>query len=192
MTCVDTREKTIRLAPMVDAVHAEGASIFIQLGHGGLYAMEAWHEPYASQPSGPGPRRFARAVVLRPAFRGVPVHVLTTDEVRAMAARYGEVAAWAREAGYDGMQLGSANAKLLDQFLSPFYNRRTDEYRRLAREPSARASRHPCRGGRARRRRLPLHREGPGRDRAARVRAAPRAPMPCGSPRSSRSGASTP
>jgi 2,4-dienoyl-CoA reductase-like NADH-dependent reductase (Old Yellow Enzyme family) len=45
-----------------------------------------------------------------------------------MAVRYGEVAAWAREAGYDGVQLGSANAKLLDQFLSPFYNKRTDEF----------------------------------------------------------------
>ena len=33
-----------------------------------------------------------------------------------------------REAGYDGIQLGSANAKLLDQFLSPFYNRRDDEF----------------------------------------------------------------
>ena len=53
MTCVDTRAKVLRLAPMVDAVHAEGASIFIQLGHGGLYAMEAWHEPYASQRRGP-------------------------------------------------------------------------------------------------------------------------------------------
>jgi 2,4-dienoyl-CoA reductase-like NADH-dependent reductase (Old Yellow Enzyme family) len=53
---------------------------------------------------------------------------MTTDEVRSMAVRYGEVAAWARETGYDGVQLGSANAKLLDQFLSPFYNRRTDEY----------------------------------------------------------------
>ena len=31
-------------------------------------------------------------------------------------------------AGYDGVQLGSANAKLLDQFLSPFYNHRTDEF----------------------------------------------------------------
>ena len=45
-----------------------------------------------------------------------------------MVVRYGEVAAWAREAGYDGFQLGSANAKLLDQFLSPFYNRRSDEF----------------------------------------------------------------
>jgi 2,4-dienoyl-CoA reductase-like NADH-dependent reductase (Old Yellow Enzyme family) len=128
MTCVDTREKVLRLAPMVDAVHAEGASIFIQLGHGGLYAMEAWHEPYASKRQGPVLAASPVPMVLRPAFWGVPVHVLTTDEVRAMAAHYGDVAAWAREAGYDGVQLGSANAKLLDQFLSPFYNRRTDAY----------------------------------------------------------------
>jgi 2,4-dienoyl-CoA reductase-like NADH-dependent reductase (Old Yellow Enzyme family) len=128
MSCVDTRDKMLRLAPMVDAVHAEGASIFIQLGHGGLYAMEAWHEPYASNRQGPILAASSVPALLRPAFWGVPVHVLTTDEVRAMAVRYGEIAAWAREAGYDGVQLGSANAKLLDQFLSPFYNRRTDDY----------------------------------------------------------------
>jgi 2,4-dienoyl-CoA reductase-like NADH-dependent reductase (Old Yellow Enzyme family) len=128
MTCVDTREKMLRLAPMVDAVHAEGASIFIQLGHGGLYAMEAWHEPYASNRQSAVLAASPVPTLLRPAFWGVPVHVLTTDEVRTMAATYGDVAMWAREAGYDGVQLGSANAKLLDQFLSPFYNRRTDVY----------------------------------------------------------------
>jgi 2,4-dienoyl-CoA reductase-like NADH-dependent reductase (Old Yellow Enzyme family) len=128
MTCVDTREKTLRLAPMVEAVHRAGAAIFLQIGHGGLYAMEAWHEPYASRRTGPILAASPVPWLLRPAFRGVPVHVLRTDEVHAMAARYGEVAAWAREAGYDGIQLGSANAKLLDQFLSPFYNRRTDEF----------------------------------------------------------------
>jgi 2,4-dienoyl-CoA reductase-like NADH-dependent reductase (Old Yellow Enzyme family) len=53
---------------------------------------------------------------------------MSTDEVHAMAQHYGAIASWAREAGYDGVQLGSANAKLLDQFLSPFYNRRTDEF----------------------------------------------------------------
>src|SRR3954447_8574583 len=41
MTLFDTRDKVARMAPMVDAVHAEGASIFVQLGHGGLYSMEA-------------------------------------------------------------------------------------------------------------------------------------------------------
>ncbi len=128
MSCVDTRAKVLRMAPMVEAVHREGAAIVLQAGHGGLYAMEAWHEPYASDRAGPIVAASAVPWVLRPAFRGVDVHVLSTDEVRAMATRYGEVAAWAREAGYDGFQLGSANAKLLDQFLSPFYNRRTDEF----------------------------------------------------------------
>ena len=128
MTCVDSRDKMLRLGSMVSAVYAEGASIFIQLGHGGLFAMEAWHEPYAFNRREPILAASPVPWVLRPAFRGVPVHVLSTDEVEAMCVRYGEVAAWAREAGYDGVQLGSANAKLLDQFLSPFYNRRTDRF----------------------------------------------------------------
>jgi 2,4-dienoyl-CoA reductase-like NADH-dependent reductase (Old Yellow Enzyme family) len=128
MTCVDSRDKVLRLSPMVDAVHREGAAIFLQAGHGGLFAMEAWHEPYAGARRGPLLAASPVPLLLRPAFRGVPVHVMTADEVRTMAVRYGEVAAWAREAGYDGFQLGSANAKLLDQFLSPFYNRRTDEF----------------------------------------------------------------
>lgn len=128
MTCVDSRQKMLRLAPMVAAVRDQGATIFVQLGHGGLFAMEAWHEPYASNRRGPLLAASPVPWALRPAFRGVPVHVMTTDEVKDMCARYGEIASWAREAGYDGIQLGSANAKLLDQFLSPFYNRRTDEF----------------------------------------------------------------
>jgi 2,4-dienoyl-CoA reductase-like NADH-dependent reductase (Old Yellow Enzyme family) len=128
MTCVDTREKMLRFAPMVDAVHAAGARLFLQLGHAGIYAMEAWHEPYASQRREPILAASPLPWIVRPSFRGIPLHVMSSDEVRAMADRYGEVAAWAREAGYDGVQLGSANAKLLDQFLSPFYNRRTDEF----------------------------------------------------------------
>jgi 2,4-dienoyl-CoA reductase-like NADH-dependent reductase (Old Yellow Enzyme family) len=128
MTLFDERDKVLRMAPMVDAVHRAGAAIFVQLGHGGLYSMEAWHEPYASQRRGPLLAASKVPLPLRPTFRGVPVHVLTTQEIRDLATRYGEVAAWCREAGYDGIQLGSANAKLLDQLLSPFYNRRTDEF----------------------------------------------------------------
>jgi 2,4-dienoyl-CoA reductase-like NADH-dependent reductase (Old Yellow Enzyme family) len=128
MTLVHTRERVLALAPMVDAVHREGASIFLQIGHGGLYAMEAWHHPYAAERKGPLLAPSPVPTLIRPAFAGVPVKVLSTSEVWDMAAKYGDVAAWAREAGYDGVQLASANAKLLDQFLSPFYNRRTDEF----------------------------------------------------------------
>src|SRR5690606_2003702 len=41
---------------------------------------------------------------------------------------FGVVASWAREAGYDGIQLAAANSKLLHQFLSPIFNRRRDRY----------------------------------------------------------------
>jgi len=128
MTLVDTRERMLALRSMVDAVHLQGASVFIQIGHGGLYAMEAWHEPYASRRKGPILAVSRLPALVRPAFLGVPIHVMTTDEVRKLAIRFGEAAGWAREAGYDGIQLASANAKLLDQFLSPFYNRRDDEF----------------------------------------------------------------
>lgn len=128
MTCVDTRDKVLRLAPMVSAVHAEGASIFLQLGHGGLFAMEAWHEPYASARTEPLLAAGPLPWYLRPVFGRSPIKVMGPDDIVAMAEKYGQVSAWAREAGYDGVQLGSANAKLLDQFLSPFYNRRTDEF----------------------------------------------------------------
>ncbi|HEX5268220.1 MAG TPA: hypothetical protein VFW24_15745 [Acidimicrobiales bacterium] len=78
MTCVDTRQKMLRLEPMVSAVHSEGAAIFIQLGHGGVFAMEAWHEPYASNREGAILVASPVPWVLRPAFRGIPVHVMST------------------------------------------------------------------------------------------------------------------
>lgn len=128
MSVVASREQVMGLAPMVDDVHRAGAQIVLQLGHGGIFAMEAWHEPYASSRQGPLLAASPVPWFLRPSFAGVPVHVMTTQEVHDLARRFGMVAAWARHAGYDGVQLGSANAKLLDQFLSPFYNHRTDDF----------------------------------------------------------------
>jgi 2,4-dienoyl-CoA reductase-like NADH-dependent reductase (Old Yellow Enzyme family) len=128
MTLVHERDRVLALAPMVAAVQQAGASIFLQMGHGGVYSMEAWHEPYASERQGPILAASKPPAMVRAALRGVPVHVMTTDDVKDMCRQYGRVAGWAQEAGYDGVQLGSANAKLLDQFLSPFYNKRTDEF----------------------------------------------------------------
>jgi 2,4-dienoyl-CoA reductase-like NADH-dependent reductase (Old Yellow Enzyme family) len=115
MTLVDTREHVLRLAPMVDAVHEAGAAIWLQVGHGGLFAMEAWHQPYASRRQSdllaPSPLRWW----LRPVFRRAPVHAMTTDEVHAFCTKYGEEPASARESGYDGIQLATSNAKHLEQ-----------------------------------------------------------------------------
>ena len=45
--------------------------LFSQIGHGGLYAMEAWHEPYASQRKSPLLAASPLPLPLRPAFRAV-------------------------------------------------------------------------------------------------------------------------
>lgn len=126
MTAVEGKETIMELAPMVRAVHEAGAKIVIQLGHGGVYAIESWHQEARARrthhPYAPSPPPWW----LRPMHTGV--HALSTDEVWKLIARFGEVAAWTREAGYDAVQLAGGNAKLLHQFLSPVYNRRDDEF----------------------------------------------------------------
>ncbi|MCZ7583503.1 MAG: tRNA-dihydrouridine synthase [Deltaproteobacteria bacterium] len=98
----------------------------MQLGHGGVYSLEAWSREHMARrllpPLAPSPVPWWARFVHRGA------HVLTTEEVAALARRFGQVAAWAREAGYDAVQLAGGNAKLLHQFLSPTYNRRDDRY----------------------------------------------------------------
>jgi 2,4-dienoyl-CoA reductase-like NADH-dependent reductase (Old Yellow Enzyme family) len=128
MTLVHTRERTLALEPVTRAVHRWGGRIFLQIGHAGIYAMEAWHDAWRAGRTGPVIAAGRAPIHVRPALRGVAIKVLGTDEVYTLAESFGQSSAWAREAGYDGVQLGSANAKLIHQFLSPYYNRRTDEF----------------------------------------------------------------
>ena len=128
MTVVDTRDKTMALAEVTKAVHAHGGRIWLQIGHAGIYAMEGWHATYAAQRKAPLLAVSKPPVHVRPALRGVPLHILTTSEIRDIAEAFGRTAAWAREAGYDGVQIASSNAKFIHQFISPYYNRRSDEF----------------------------------------------------------------
>jgi 2,4-dienoyl-CoA reductase-like NADH-dependent reductase (Old Yellow Enzyme family) len=128
MTLVDTRERMMDLAPVADAVHRWGGRIFIQIGNAGLYAMEGWHSTYAATRTRPLNAVSRPRAHVRPALIGTPLHVMTTRDVHDFAELFGVSASWAREAGYDGVQLASGNAKLIHQFLSPYYNRRTDEF----------------------------------------------------------------
>ncbi|MGH2811808.1 MAG: NADH:flavin oxidoreductase, partial [Actinomycetota bacterium] len=128
MTLVNTRESTLALEEATDAVHMWGARIFLQLGHAGIYAIEAWHAKYAAERRAPVIAVSRPPIHVLPALRGVPIHVLRADEVYELAEKFGRSASWAREAGYDGIQVASANGKLIHQFLSPYYNRRSDEF----------------------------------------------------------------
>ncbi|MFC7154553.1 NADH:flavin oxidoreductase [Halomarina halobia] len=133
MTRIDTDGKAERLRAVTDAVHARGGRIAIQLDHGGLRCLETWHREYRAahpdlrQLAVSRPPGLLRALDRIGALRYEP-HVLTTDEVYDLAADFGRAARRATDAGYDGVHLAGANMGIVQQFLSPYYNRRTDEF----------------------------------------------------------------
>jgi len=133
MTRVHDPEFVADLERLTDAIHDHGARIAIQLEHGGLRSMETWHAGYraenpdleqlaVSRP--PWPLR----VLDRLGFVDYSPQVLSTEEVYDLAADFGRAAGHAVDAGYDAIHLAGANMGLLQQFLSPFYNRRDDVF----------------------------------------------------------------
>ena len=103
------------LAQMAEAVHREGGRIAVQIAHSGCYS-----DPVGGgTPLGlscPGPGQL-------PACRE-----LTGEDVSELAAAFAQAAARAKQAGFDAVQLHAAHGYLLSQSLSPFFNRRTDEF----------------------------------------------------------------
>jgi len=128
MTLVHTRASTLRLQEATGAVHRHGGRIWLQTGGAGIYAMEGWHALHAAARRHPLTAVSKPRIHVRPALQGVPLNVLSTTGVRDLIGTFADSAEWAQEAGYDGVQLASSNAKLIHQFLSPYYNRRTDEF----------------------------------------------------------------
>lgn len=92
---------------------ANGAQIWLQLGHAGAMAY-----PPISDPKGPS------ALDLP----GLTCSALTADEVRDMPAEFARTARLAKDLGFGGVQVHAAHGFLLSQFLSPLFNRREDEY----------------------------------------------------------------
>lgn len=133
MTRVHDPDFVADLARLTDAVHAHGSRIAIQLEHGGLRSMEVWHDGYRRatpdlhQLAVSRPPRVLR-VLDRLGFLDLSPRVMDTDDVERLAADFGRAAARAVDAGYDAVHIAGANMGLVQQFLSPFYNRRTDRF----------------------------------------------------------------
>lgn len=106
------------LAPLVDAIHAEGAAAALQLGHGGRQVSP---RVTGSAPVAPSPVPPRVHVEQEP-------HALTTAEVEEVVAAFGDAAARAAEAGFDALELHGAHGYLVQQFLSAESNRRDDRY----------------------------------------------------------------
>jgi 2,4-dienoyl-CoA reductase-like NADH-dependent reductase (Old Yellow Enzyme family) len=92
---------------IVEQVHAAGATIFAQLWHIGAQVR-----------SGPPPPEG-----VAPANAAMPV-----AEIEAVLAAFGEAAATAKSAGFDGVEIHGAHGYLVDQFLWAHTNQRKDSY----------------------------------------------------------------
>ena len=114
-------------AKVVDAVHAQGAKIVVQLWHVGrishpdLLDGETPVAPSAIQPAG-------EVSLLRPKRAFVTPRALSHEEIQEIVAQYRNAAEQAKAAGFDGVELHAANGYLIDQFLQSTTNQRDDEY----------------------------------------------------------------
>ena len=55
-------------------------------------------------------------------------HEMTAAEIRLVVKQFGQAAARAKAAGFDGCELHGAHGYLIEEFMSPYSNKRTDEY----------------------------------------------------------------
>lgn len=104
------------LRAMTQAVHDAGGKIIVQLFHGGLLC-----DP-----------QFAGAELLGPSVmntaQGQQGKEMTIDQIREMVAAFSVAAIRAKAAGFDGVDLHAAHGYLLSQYLSPYFNHRSDTY----------------------------------------------------------------
>ena len=105
------------LRKLTDSVHKEGAAASIQLGHcGNMSHKKICGETPVGASSGFN--------LYSPTF----VRGLRKDELRVMAKAYGNAVRLARESGFDAVEIHAGHGYLISQFLSPYTNRRKDEY----------------------------------------------------------------
>jgi N-ethylmaleimide reductase len=114
---------------ITDAVHAGGSKIFVQLMHTGRIGH------YDNLPDGAqlvGVSAIKAAGQIFTDKSGMQEHsiptALTADGVDAVIEGHVQAARNAIEAGFDGIELHAANGYLIEQFLNPNVNTRTDEY----------------------------------------------------------------
>ena len=112
---------------VTEAVHAQKGHIFLQLWHVGRISHPDFHRgalPVA--PSAIAPKGDAVTPTGMQPF--VTPRALEIDEIQGIVEDYRKAAENALAAGFDGVEIHSANGYLLDEFLRDGTNQRTDSY----------------------------------------------------------------
>jgi N-ethylmaleimide reductase len=116
---------------VVDAVHAKGGLIFLQLWHVGRVSHSSL-QPGGVLPVAPSAVPIGGGLMAMTAA-GPPVpyetpRALPTNEVSGVVESFRQGARNAMEAGFDGVEIHGANGYLVEQFLQSHTNLRTDQY----------------------------------------------------------------
>jgi N-ethylmaleimide reductase len=113
---------------VTDAVHARGGRIVVQLWHVGRISHVSL-QPNGQPPVSSTARRANGKTFTAQGFEDVSEpRALRLDELPRIVAEYRQAARNAIEAGFDGVEVHSANGYLLEQFLRDSVNDRTDAY----------------------------------------------------------------
>ena len=105
-----------------DAISRHGAVASLELSHSGMYAgtyMTDKEKQHSMHQWGP-------CDTIRP--DGVQVKALTEDMLHEIAEAYGKVAGLAKRAGFGMLMIHGGHGWLINQFLSPYFNHREDNY----------------------------------------------------------------
>ncbi|MGH6768020.1 MAG: NAD(P)-binding protein [Xanthobacteraceae bacterium] len=110
------------LKRLVDEIHRGGARASIQLGHAGGHTRR---DICGETPVAP-------SAIPHPVFE-ITNEIIVPDEmtrerIAETVAAFARAAARAREAGFDCVEIHAAHGYLISQFVTPFENRRTDDY----------------------------------------------------------------
>jgi 2,4-dienoyl-CoA reductase-like NADH-dependent reductase (Old Yellow Enzyme family)/thioredoxin reductase len=105
-----------------DAIRRHGAIPSLELSHSGMFAGTYMTDKSRQKSlSQWGPSDTVRA-------DGVPVRALTKEMIGEITAAYGHVAGLAKRAGFEMLMIHGGHGWLINQFLSPLFNHREDEY----------------------------------------------------------------
>ena len=103
---------------LTDRVHQYGTKIFAQIYHGGRQSHSGVNG---------GVQPLAPSAIPCPWCRELP-RELTKAEIHRIVGEFGSCAKRVKAAGFDGIELHAGHGYLLAEFMSPYANKRTDEY----------------------------------------------------------------
>ena len=106
-----------QLQRYAQAVHAAGTAASVQLVHCGFFSSPAL---IGRRPLGASPKMVV--------YRGAVCEAMSPAQIEEKTADFARAAALAREAGLDAVELHAGHGYLLSQFLSPWSNRRRDQF----------------------------------------------------------------